>query len=198
MEAMSRRSLFRLGQVPLALALLALTLATFSIAQAAPAPIADGAVAALLQALSAPSALGRPNVIDLAANGTYTLSGPEQALVVSHNVELDGHGATFLAGNGTNCGFTQLAFALGGHNLASDDTCDVGATVGDPMLDPAGPADHGGPTMTIALQPGSPAVAAGNDRLCGRAPVAGVDQRGVDRLQGDHCDLGAFELEASQ
>ena len=32
----------------------------------------------------------------------------------------------------------------------------------DPRLDPAGLQDHGGPTQTIALLPGSPAIDAGN------------------------------------
>jgi len=78
-----------------------------------------------------------------------------------------------------------------GHNLFSDapdaptgptDLIDV-----DPMLGPL--ADNGGPTPTMALLPGSPALDAGGD-------VAGVavDQRGVPRPQGDSPDVGAFEL----
>src|SRR5262249_26869582 len=56
----------------------------------------------------------------------------------------------------------------------------------DPLLGPL--ADHGGPTFTHALLPGSPALDAG-------VAVAGLttDQRGVARPQGAGPDIGAFE-----
>jgi predicted outer membrane repeat protein len=50
-------------------------------------------------------------------------------------------------------------------------------------------ADNGGPTQTMALLPGSPAIDAGDDETCEE-----IDQRGVTRPQGNHCDIGAFEL----
>jgi hypothetical protein len=58
----------------------------------------------------------------------------------------------------------------------------------DPLLGPL--ADNGGPTLTQALLPGSPAINAG-------VAVAGVttDQRGVPRPQGRGPDIGAFELQ---
>ncbi len=64
----------------------------------------------------------------------------------------------------------------------------------DPMLGPL--ADNGGPTLTHALLPGSPAIDAGDPTL-----VAGVgdtpefDQRGAPftRVAGLRIDLGAFE-----
>lgn len=55
--------------------------------------------------------------------------------------------------------------------------------------------DNGGPTKTIALQFVSPAIDAANDAVCDAAPVNGVDQRGVSRHQGSHCDIGAYERE---
>ena len=46
----------------------------------------------------------------------------------------------------------------------------------------------------MALLPGSPAIDAGDDTLCAdAATVNGLDQRGVVRPQGSHCDIGAFE-----
>jgi fibronectin-binding autotransporter adhesin len=64
-------------------------------------------------------------------------------------------------------------------------------------------ADNGGPTQTMALLPGSPAIDTGTDTVCGQpqlakaagkqAPTGPVDQRGVTRPQGAHCDIGAFE-----
>ena len=64
----------------------------------------------------------------------------------------------------------------------------------DPLLDPTGLKNNGGPTATIALQVSSPAVDA--------VPIAGcpsTDQRGNVRPDsGDSapsaCDVGAFEL----
>ena len=57
----------------------------------------------------------------------------------------------------------------------------------DPLLGPL--ADNGGPTPTMALLPGSPAIDAGDDSAC-----PPTDQRGVARPQGLACDIGAFEL----
>jgi CSLREA domain-containing protein len=57
----------------------------------------------------------------------------------------------------------------------------------DPMLGPL--ASNGGPTQTMALLPGSPAIDAGDDATCMPS-----DQRGVPRPQGVHCDIGAFEF----
>ncbi len=77
-----------------------------------------------------------------------------------------------------------------GHNLIESSTgCTIaGTTTGnitgaDPMLGPL--ADNGGPTMTRALQPGSPAVDAADPAA---APL--TDQRGVPR----NPDIGAYEL----
>jgi hypothetical protein len=77
-----------------------------------------------------------------------------------------------------------------GHNIDSLDQCNfnsVGDRVKtDPLL--ASLADNGGPTKTLALSPGSPAVDAGD------AGCPATDQRGVPRPQGAACDIGAFEL----
>jgi hypothetical protein len=63
---------------------------------------------------------------------------------------------------------------------------------GDPNLGPL--ADNGGATQTMELLAGSPAIDAGNDGLCAAAPVNNLDQRGIARPQGPHCDIGAFEV----
>ncbi|MEP7358412.1 MAG: choice-of-anchor Q domain-containing protein [Anaerolineales bacterium] len=69
----------------------------------------------------------------------------------------------------------------------------------DPLLLPLAP--NGGPTLTSALGPGSPALDAGNPAGClgaGGSPLL-TDQRGFIRpADGDHngtlrCDIGAFE-----
>lgn len=73
----------------------------------------------------------------------------------------------------------------GGNNLVEDNTCSfMGGS--DPALGPLG--DYGGPTQTMPLGAGSPALNAGNNATC-----AASDQRGVPRPQGLVCDIGAFE-----
>ncbi len=77
-----------------------------------------------------------------------------------------------------------------GHNLDSDSSCafsDPTDLHGDPKLGPL--QDNGGPTPTMALLPGSPAIDAGDPSSC-----PAVDQRGITRPQGARCDIGAFEL----
>jgi LPXTG-site transpeptidase (sortase) family protein len=76
--------------------------------------------------------------------------------------------------------------ATNDHNLIDDGSCSP-ALSGDPKLGPL--ADNGGPTQTMALLAGSPAIDAGNDTTC-----LAADQRGTTRPQGAHCDIGAFEL----
>ncbi len=56
-------------------------------------------------------------------------------------------------------------------------------------------ADNGGPTETMALLPGSPLIDAGDDAVCDNSFVNNLDQRGVTRPQGGHCDIGSYEAE---
>jgi uncharacterized repeat protein (TIGR01451 family)/CSLREA domain-containing protein len=53
--------------------------------------------------------------------------------------------------------------------------------------------DNGGETWTHALLSGSVAIDAGKDTTC-----PAMDQRGVTRPQGSHCDVGAYEAEVSE
>jgi hypothetical protein len=111
---------------------------------------------------------------------------------------------TILAGNvaahGPNCAGSVTS---SGYNL-------IGSTVGCPLkkkpTDRTGTpakklklgklAGNGGPTETIALSAGSPALDRVPRKIC-RA-IASTDQRGVRRPQGKHpakakCDEGAYE-----
>lgn len=58
----------------------------------------------------------------------------------------------------------------------------------DPML--AALANNMGPSQTMALPTGSPALGVGDAAVCAMDPVLGVDQRGQPRACA--CDLGAF------
>lgn len=75
-------------------------------------------------------------------------------------------------------------------NLIEDGSC-VGTLNGDPLLGPL--ADNGGPTETMSLLPGSPAFDAGDDTTCAADPINHLDQRGLPRPSGAHCDIGAYE-----
>jgi hypothetical protein len=83
----------------------------------------------------------------------------------------------------------------GGHNIDSANTCGFTTTGSmyntDPKLDPAGLTDNGGPTKTIALLPGSPAIDAGDATTCVGLPGGNKDQRGKARV--GTCDIGSFE-----
>ena len=57
----------------------------------------------------------------------------------------------------------------------------------DPLLGSL--ADNGGFTRTLLPAPGSAAIDAGNDASC-----TAQDQRGIQRPQGWHCDIGAVEV----
>ena len=85
-------------------------------------------------------------------------------------------------------GFNSLGHNLIGNTDGSSGWVETDLLNVDPMLGPL--QDNGGPTMTMALLPGSPAIDAG-------APVDGLatDQRGVSRTDYGPPDIGAFELE---
>jgi hypothetical protein len=65
---------------------------------------------------------------------------------------------------------------------------------GDAMLGPL--ADNGGPTLTHALMPGSPAIDAGDPSI---ASPPEFDQRGsgFDRVSGGRIDIGAYEVQST-
>jgi predicted outer membrane repeat protein len=105
------------------------------------------------------------------------------AQVAVHNTILSGlnNGACAVSGGGSLLSL--------GHNLGSDNTCHLSAsgdlTDTDPLLGP--PSYNDGPTITLALLPGSPAINAADNNGC-----PATDQRGFLRVGA--CDIGAFEV----
>ena len=71
-------------------------------------------------------------------------------------------------------------------NGPSGHMCGTPVSTADPMIGSL--QKNGGPTETMALLPGSPAIDSGDDAAC-----AATDQRGIARPQGDACDIGAYE-----
>ena len=104
---------------------------------------------------------------------------------------------------GGDCTNSEGSSVSGGHNLIEDATNSCGLTNGvngnlvgvDPLLGLL--ANNGGPTQTIALQPGSPAINAGDSEVCANPPVNGIDQRGFVRPGIGHtqCSIGAYEAD---
>jgi uncharacterized repeat protein (TIGR01451 family) len=62
----------------------------------------------------------------------------------------------------------------------------------DPMLGPL--QNNSGPTSTMALLPGSPAIDKGDSTIAG---LPGTDQRGYARIVGNAVDIGAYEYGAT-
>jgi hypothetical protein len=102
---------------------------------------------------------------------------------------------------GGNCSGPMTSM---GYNLSSDKTCNFDGT-GDlndtvPKLGKLG--NYGGPTQTIPLLSGSPAIDAGNPNGCtdGKGRLLKTDQRGKPRPdKEDHgigCDMGAYERQS--
>ena len=99
-----------------------------------------------------------------------------------------------IAPSGRNCSGTV---STGGHNLfGSLAGCTISPLADKVTTDPKlGPlTGNGGPTETIALLSGSPAINA----IAAAACKAPIDQRGVKRPQpqGGRCDIGSFEKKA--
>jgi hypothetical protein len=98
---------------------------------------------------------------------------------------------------GGNCSGTLTS---NGYNLSSDGTCDFDSTGDlndtDPKLGRL--RNNGGPTRTLALLPGSPAIDSGNPSGCtdGKGHLLKTDQRGEprpDKEDSSGCDRGAYE-----
>jgi hypothetical protein len=99
--------------------------------------------------------------------------------------------------------YTRVAINSEGYNLSSDGTCAFSGPGDknnvDPMLGPL--QNNGGPTQTMALPSGSPAVDAGNPTGCtdGLGHLLKTDQRGKPRPDAEDtagCDIGAYERQS--
>jgi hypothetical protein len=107
---------------------------------------------------------------------------------------------TLIANNtGGDCA-TPDSMVSQGHNLVGGTTCNAVFTAnatdiknaGDPRLGPL--ASNGGPTQTMALLAGSPAIDRGDNVGC-----PATDQRGAPRpaTAANPCDIGAYEFVAA-
>ncbi len=110
-------------------------------------------------------------------------------------------GNTIAAGNTTGSLGPDVfgSFVSKGHNLIGETdgstgwgNSDLTGTIAsplNPLLVPLG--NYGGPTQTMALLPGSPAIDAGSNSLIPSGVT--TDQRGLSRIVNGTVDIGAFE-----
>jgi hypothetical protein len=124
----------------------------------------------------------------------------ENGALFAGGIFINGGTATLQNSILENSGNCSGKISSNGYNLSSDDTCnfrnpgDLNNT--DPILGPL--QNNGGPTQTMALLPGSPAIDTGNPSGCtdGNAHLLKTDQRGrprPDKEDTGGCDMGAYE-----
>jgi uncharacterized repeat protein (TIGR01451 family) len=104
-------------------------------------------------------------------------------------------------GNGQDC---TGSLSSQGYNLVfSLEICTVTGTTTGNLTGVAANlgalASNGGPTQTMALNAGSPAIDAGNPAGCvdQNGVNLSTDQRGLPRPSGGRCDMGAFEVQVA-
>jgi adhesin/invasin len=99
---------------------------------------------------------------------------------------------TIVSGTGTQCMGTVGVTNAGNTLQFGDTSCGFSITA-DPLLGSL--ASNGGPTQTMALGTGSPAIGAGSAATCQATGVGNLDQRGLSRradVRG-RCDIGAYD-----
>src|SRR5271170_6223643 len=152
-----------------------------------------------------------------------TLSGNSAASLLGGGIENGVGGTVTLKGtiladesSGGNCALPDMPVLISpitddGYNISDDDSCGFtmapsGTSINNSTtlnLDPAGLANNGGPTKTIALEPNSQAVdfipvAECTDQSTPTPLPLTTDQRGFPRPDPGNpnfCDAGAFELQ---
>jgi len=136
-----------------------------------------------------------PGAGGAAGGGIYNAAGASalqmyDTILSGDTILADGsaaHAASDLSGSLTSLGHNLIGNTTGGSGFAASDLVNV-----NPLLGPL--QNNGGPTQTMALLPGSPAINAGDNS---GAPA--YDQRGpgYPRIVGGTIDIGAFEVQNS-
>jgi hypothetical protein len=105
-----------------------------------------------------------------------------------------GGGSPDLSGSFTSLGYNLIGTINGSQGIVAGSNGDLAGTTAaplNPMLSPLG--TYGGPTLTMALQFGSPAMDAGDNSV---TAILATDQRGAGYPRANflNVDIGAFEF----
>ena len=137
-----------------------------------------------------------PNAIEI-VGGAFTMGN----CLVAGNLTSTGTAANQIKGAVTSLGYNLIGSAP--DMTLTGTTTGNQLNVADPLLDPEGLNWNGGPTRTIALMAGSPAIDKG--QLLGevaadqRGRVRPIDNRAVrNAVGGDGSDIGAFEVDVPE
>jgi hypothetical protein len=138
--------------------------------------------------ISGNTAFGQINPPFGEGGGIYNFGN--NATINMHNSILAGnhvasYGPPDLSGHLTSSGYNLIGKTSGGSGFDSTDLLNV-----DPQLGPL--QNNGGPTQTMALLPGSPAIDAGDNTGAPRFDQRG---RGYHRIVNGTIDIGAFEVQ---
>jgi hypothetical protein len=143
---------------------------------------ANGGLTTINNSTISENSLGQGSGISFTAVATVTL----QNSIVANNI-------------GGNC-YGYGTMTSHGYNLSGDNSCNFHGSGDRNNINPLLGAlqNNGGPTQTMALLPGSPAIDAGNPSGCtdGHGHLLTTDQRGMPRPDKEDtggCDMGAYE-----
>jgi CSLREA domain-containing protein len=143
------------------------------------------------------------NVTNSTLSGNYISSGTGTGGGIHYDTTTTSDRMTLkntIIANSTSGGDCVGTAAAGSNNnLIEDGSNACGLTDGtsgnivgtDPNLGAL--ASNSGPTQTMGPNVGSAAIDAGDDTVCAAPPVSNLDQRGITRPKGAHCDIGAVE-----
>jgi uncharacterized repeat protein (TIGR02059 family) len=135
-------------------------------------------------------------------SNTGTLNISNSTLSRNGRTSETGNGAGISNDGDANVSNTIIAYSWQGNdysgnapllnqnNIIADDSLHQGASQIDPALGEL--QDNGGPTFTIALREGSPALRTGDPTVANGSAVGGLDQRGLVR-SATAPNIGAYE-----
>lgn len=144
------------------------------------------------------STIANNTTSDFSQGGSQLYSGQEtgtgQATVQLSNTLIAGDGSRPNVAAGVGGSFVSH-----GHNLSTDNASGFLTGPGDlintsPLLGPL--QDNGGPTQTMAILPGSPALDAGDNTLVPASVTSDQRGPGYNRIMDGTVDMGAFEAQA--
>jgi hypothetical protein len=126
----------------------------------------------------------------ISANNNGGVSNSSTATLILGNTIVAGNAGADVTGQFTSLGNNLIGATDSSSGWVSSDLTGTAATPVNPLLNALN--SYGGPTQTMALLPGSPAIDAGDSTAPG---LPSTDQRGFARISGAAVDIGAYEVQ---